>query len=69
MRVRLPAFIERMIQPAVTPQDIRSEIYFLGSRHKGDALAGAMSELESGVGPERRRLLQGVVSHLKRSKR
>lgn len=57
-----------MIGPAITPQAIRSEIYFLGSRHHGEALAGAMSELKAcDLGADRSRLLRAVVNQLKKN--
>jgi hypothetical protein len=59
-----------MMRPAITPQAIRSEIYFLGSRHRGEALAGALAELRScDLGPGRSRLLRAVVSQLQREQR
>jgi hypothetical protein len=44
---------------------LRKEIFALGGRHRGDALAGALIELrEADVTPERKILLRAVVHHL-----
>jgi hypothetical protein len=49
----------------VTPEAVRQAIYFLGSRHHGNALGGARLELQSdGLTNARRRLLEAVVFHL-----
>jgi hypothetical protein len=63
----LSSFFAELISPTVTRDAIRSEIYFLGSRHGGEALRGAMAELDSsGLAPGRARLLRAVVNQLKR---
>jgi hypothetical protein len=63
----LASFFTGLMQSSVTPDAIRSEIYFLGSRHGGEALSGALSELRSAdVAPDRARLLRAVVDQLQR---
>lgn len=48
---------------------LRKEIFALGGRHRGDALAGALAELqEADLTPERRTLLRAVVAHLTKEK-
>ena len=50
---------------AVAPSRLRQEIFALGDRHQGDALAGARRELDDPrLSPERRSLLRAVVAHL-----
>ena len=50
---------------SVTAIRLRQEIFALGGRHQGEALAGALKELEApDLTPERRALLRAVVSHL-----
>ncbi len=50
---------------AITAGQLRQEIYLLGGRHQGDALAGARAELQDGgLSAERRALLRAVESHL-----
>jgi hypothetical protein len=66
----LSSFLAWLIPPAVTPQAIRSEIYFLGSRHHGEALSGALEELKSSDrGAGRSRLLRAVIDELRREQR
>ena len=49
----------------VTAAQLRQEIFALGGRHMGDALNGAIIELEDeALTYERRRLLAAVVAHL-----
>ena len=63
----LSSFIETLFAQPVTAEAIRSEIYFLGSRHHGEALQGAVSELSAGAAPSRqKRLLRAVIDQLKR---
>jgi hypothetical protein len=51
--------------PSVSPGQLRQEIYLLGGRHQGDALAGARAELkDDGLTSERRALLRAVEAHL-----
>jgi hypothetical protein len=60
----------RLTSPAVSASAVRSEIYFLGGRHQGEALKGALAELKApDLGPGRSRLLRAVVSQLKRDQR
>ena len=60
-------FFAELMTPAVTPDAIRSEIYFLGSRHHGEALVGALAEVEvAGLAQDRVRLLRAVIAQLKR---
>ena len=64
------AILARLMEPAITPEAIRAEIFFLGSRHRGEALGGALEELGSAdIKPRRLRLLRAVVNHLARSER
>jgi hypothetical protein len=54
---------------AVSAGQLRQEIYLLGGRHRGDALAGALLELkERDLSSERRALLRAVVRHLARGR-
>jgi len=47
---------------------IRSEMFFLGARHHGDVLGGAIEELRApGLEPGRSRLLSAVIGHLTRA--
>lgn len=63
----LSSFFEALFVQPVTAEAIRSEIYFLGSRHRGEALHGAVAELSAGAAPSRqRRLLRAVIDQLKR---
>lgn len=49
----------------VAPHRLRMEIFALGDRYQGDALAGARRELRAPrLSPERRDLLRAVVAHL-----
>ena len=51
--------------PMVEPGRVRQEIFSLGDRHRGDALGGALLELEdASLTGERRALLDAVVQHL-----
>ncbi len=46
---------------------VRSEIFFLGNRHRGEPLAGAIEELKApSLGRDRARLLRAVVASLTR---
>jgi hypothetical protein len=64
------ALLDRLFGPAVPPDAIRSEIYFLGSRHRGEVLKGAIEELKSpGLEPDRSRLLRAVIDQLTRANR
>ncbi|HLI67091.1 MAG TPA: hypothetical protein VKU90_12065 [Caulobacteraceae bacterium] len=59
-------WLGRALRPAVAPDAIRSEIFFLGNRHHGEALAGAIEELKApGLAAGRQRLLRAVVARLK----
>ncbi len=49
----------------VAPGKLRQEIFMLGGRHRGEALAGALDELKDPLlSADRRTLLQAVVRHL-----
>lgn len=66
----LSSFFASLIPSAITPDAIRSEIYFLGSRHRGEALSGAEAELRApDLSPPRSRLLRAVIAHLRRERR
>ena len=68
--MNLLALFARLREPAITAESIRSEIFFLGSRHQGEPLRGALEELKSaGLPPRRTRLLRAVVQQLTRLKR
>lgn len=68
--MNLSTLLARLTAPAVTAAAVRSEIYFLGGRHRGEALDGALAELKSnGLNPGRSRLLRAVVNQLKRDQR
>ena len=46
-------------------EDVRSEIWRLGNRHRGEALQGAREELrEPGLAPARAQLLRACVRQL-----
>ena len=63
------ALFTQLLTGGVTPKAIRSEIYFLGSRHQGEALNGAVAELKApNLDPHRSRLLRAVVAKLKRER-
>jgi hypothetical protein len=65
--VSLLSPLMRLFGPGVTPAAIRSEIFFLGARHRGDALGGAREELKSRrLDLDRSRLLRAVVDQLQR---
>jgi len=52
---------------AASEADVRAEIWRLGSRHLGEPLAGALSELKApDLAPERATLLRACVKQLKR---
>lgn len=60
--MKFPRFLIDPIAPSI---NLRKEIFLLGGRHQGDALAGALSELnDSDITPEKRQVLRAVVSHL-----
>lgn len=66
-----PAF-ERLVswltRRPVEDADVRAEIWRLGTRHRGEPLAGAMAELKvADLPPARRALLRACVSRLKRA--
>jgi hypothetical protein len=66
--MNLFAHIARRFAPSATPEEIRMEIYLLGSRHRGEALAGAALELKTpGLTLDRSRLLHAVVNKLSRT--
>jgi hypothetical protein len=49
--------------------DVRSEVWKLGVRHRGEPLQGALAELKAGgLSTERAQLLQACVRKLKTSK-
>ncbi|MFI4974523.1 MAG: hypothetical protein ACHP84_08295 [Caulobacterales bacterium] len=61
----LLARIARLFTPTVTAEEIRMEVYLLGSRHRGEPLGGAILELQvAGLAPGRSRLLHAVIDHL-----
>jgi len=56
--------------PALTPDDadVRSEVWRLGTRHRGEPLQGALEELKAAdLTPERARLLRACVRRLQAS--
>ena len=60
----------KLFASPITPAAIRSEIYFLGSRHRGEALSGAREELKApNLDADRSRLLRAVVNQLQREAR
>ncbi len=68
--MKLPDLLARFFGPAVGPDAIRSEIFFLGARHFGEPLAGAIQELKApDLGPDRVRLLRAVIDRLNRRDR
>ena len=63
--MNLLASLSRLFGSPASPDAIRSEIFFLGGRHRGEALAGAIAELKApGIGPGRARLLRAVIDRL-----
>ena len=49
--------------------DVRSEVWSLGVRHRGEPLEGALAELKAGgLSSERMKLLQACVRQLKKSR-
>jgi hypothetical protein len=60
------SLFSRFLRPGVAAQDVRSEIWRLGSRHLGEALEGAISELnDPTVSAERAVLLRACIHKLK----
>jgi len=56
----------RFLRPSVGEQEVRAEIWRLGSRHLGWPLEGALSELkEPGLSAERAVLLRACVHKLR----
>ncbi|WP_293904094.1 hypothetical protein [Phenylobacterium sp.] len=56
----------RFFRPAVAKQEVRAEIWRLGSRHLGAPLEGALSELKDPhLSPDRAILLRACVQTLK----
>ena len=56
---------EHLGRPDLAPTKLRQEIFALGGRHQGDALAGARKELtDPDLTPERRSLLRAVIRQL-----
>jgi hypothetical protein len=52
----------------VSEADIRSEVWSLGARHRGEPLAGALEELQaSDLSAERAQLLRACVKTLRRA--
>jgi hypothetical protein len=55
--------------PSVSPEEIRMDILFLGSRHGGEPPAGAALELQApGLPLDRLRLLHAVVNQLSQTR-
>lgn len=53
----------------VSDAEVRSEVWSLGVRHRGEPLAGAIEELKAGdLSAERSQLLQACIRKLKQSK-
>jgi hypothetical protein len=60
--------LARLFSPAASPDAVRSEIFFLGCRHHGEPLSGAIEELRApGLDRSRARLLRAVVDRLTRA--
>jgi hypothetical protein len=58
-------WVGQLLEPGVTPEAVRLEIFLLGTRHRGEALSGAMLELqERGLPAQRARLLRAAVDQL-----
>ena len=56
----------RFLRPRVAEQEVRAEIWRLGSRHLGEALEGARSELnDPNVTAERAVLLRACIHKLR----
>ena len=54
---------------SVSDAEVRSEVWSLGVRHRGEPLTGALAELKAGdLSAERAQLLQACVRKLKQSK-
>jgi hypothetical protein len=52
----------------VSEADVRSEVWSLGARHRGEPLAGALEELKaSGLSAERAQLLRACVRKLRQA--
>jgi hypothetical protein len=52
----------------VSDADVRSEVWSLGARHRGEPLAGALEELKSSdLSSERAQLLRACVRKLRNS--
>ncbi len=60
------SLFSRFLRPGVAPQEVRAEIWRLGSRHLGSPLEGAISELKDpDVSAERAVLLRACIHKLK----
>jgi len=52
----------------VTQAEVRAEVWRLGTRHRGEPLAGALQELAEGsISPARASLLRACVQQLRRA--
>lgn len=57
--------LSMIFRPAAAEQEVRAEIWRLGSRHRGAALEGALDELkDSSLPPARAVLLRACVRRL-----
>jgi hypothetical protein len=66
--MNLLTLLSGLFSSRASPDAIRSEIFFLGGRHRGEALAGAIEELQApSLGPARARLLRAVIDRLTRT--
>lgn len=62
------SFLSQFFQPSVPDQEVRAEIWRLGSRHRGAALEGALDELKApGLPAARLQLLKACVRKLRAS--
>lgn len=59
-------FLRNLFQPRLAEQEVRAEIWRLGSRHLGWPLEGALKELKApGLSVDRAVLLRACVQRLK----
>ena len=58
--------LSRLFRPSVADQEVRAEIWRLGSRHVGEPLEGAIAELkEPGLPAGRAVLLRACIQRLR----
>ena len=62
-------FLSMFFRPSVADQEVRAEIWRLGSRHRGSPLEGALDELKQPNLPMARAVLLRACIHKLRTQR